>query len=76
MEEQREIEVSPFISALSETLSLWPEEEEEHRCSSFFCRNLKCLLEVEKRSRERDAVGDCDICEENKNDCECDQDSE
>ena len=76
VEEQREIEVSPFISALSKTLSLWPEEEEEHRCSSFWCRNLKCLLEVEKRSRERDAVGDCDKCEENKNDCECDQDSE
>ena len=76
VEEQREIEVSPFILALSKTLSLWPEEEEEHRCSSFWCRNLKCLLEVEKRSRERDAVGDCDKCEENKNDCECDQDSE
>ena len=75
-EEQRETESSPFISALSKTLSLWPEDEEKHECPSWragSCRNLKCLLEREKESREWDAAGDCDICEENKNNCECDQ---
>ena len=79
VEEQREKEVSPFISALSKTLSLWPEDEEKHKCPSWRegrCRNLKCLLKVEKESREHDAAGYCDSCEENKNDCECEQDSE
>ena len=78
-EEQREKEVSPFILALSKTLSLWPEDGEKHKCPSWRegrCRNLKCLLEVEKESREHDAAGYCDNCEENKNDCECDQDQE
>ena len=77
--EQKEAEVSPFISALSKTLSLWPEDEEKHKCPSWregSCRNLKCLLEREKESREWDAAGYCDICEENKNSCECDQDLE
>ena len=78
-EEQRETESSPFISALSKTLSLWPEDEEKHECPSWragSCRNLKCLLEREKESREWDAAGYCDNCEENKNSCECDQDQE
>ena len=78
-EEQTEKEVSPFILALSKTLSLWPEEDEKHKCPSWRegrCRNLKCLLEVEKENRERDSAGYCDDCEENKNDCECDQDPE
>ena len=77
--EQKEAEVSPFISALSKTLSLWPEDEEKHKCPSWregSCRNLKCLLEREKESREWDAAGYCDNCEENKNSCECDQDLE
>ena len=79
VEEQREREVSPFISALSKTLSLWPEDEEKHKCPSWregSCKNLKCLLEAEKESREHDAAGYCDNCEENKNNCECDQDPE
>ena len=78
-EEQREKEVSPFILALSKTLSLWPKDGEKHKCPSWRegrCRNLKCLLEREKESREHDAAGYCDNCEENKNDCECDQDQE
>ena len=78
-EEERKKEVSPFILALSKTLSLWPEDEEKHKCPSWRegrCRNLKCLLESEKESREYDAAGYCDNCEENKNDCECDQDPE
>ena len=78
-EEERKKEVSPFILALSKTLSLWPEDEEKHKCPSWregLCRNLKCLLESEKESREYDAAGYCDNCEENKNDCECDQDPE
>ena len=77
--EQKEAEVSPFISALSKTLSLWPEDEEKHKCPSWregSCRNLKCLLEREKESREWDAAGYCNNCEENKNSCECDQDLE
>ena len=75
-EEQRETESSPFISALSKTLSLWPEDEEKHECPSWragTCRNLKCLVEREKENREWDAAGYCDNCEENKNNCECDQ---
>ena len=75
-EELREKEISPFILALSKTLSLWPEDDEKHKCPSWRegrCRNLKCLLEREKESREHDAAGYCDDCEENKNDCECDQ---
>ena len=79
VEEQRGREVSPFISALSKTLSLWPEDEEKHKCPSWregSCKNLKCLLEAEKESREHDAAGYCDNCEENKNNCECDQDPE
>ena len=78
VEEQRETS-SPFISALSKTLSLWPEDEEKHKCPSWregSCKNLKCLLEAEKESREHDAAGYCDNCEENKNNCECDQDPE
>merc|ERR1711863_258564 len=77
-EEEKEGEISPFISSLSQTLSLWPEDE-EHKCPSWRegpCRYLKCLLEREKESREYDAAGYCDDCEENKNDCECDQDQE
>ena len=75
-EEQRERESSPFISALSKILSIWPEDEEKHECPSWragSCRNLKCLLEREKENREWDAAGYCDNCEENKNNCECDQ---
>ena len=34
VEEQRETASSPFISALSKTLSLWPEDEEKHKCPS------------------------------------------
>ena len=53
--EEKEAEVCPFIAALSKTLSLWPEDEEKHKCPSWregSCRNLKCLLEREKESRE------------------------
>ena len=72
--EQKEAEEHPFISALSKTLSLWPEDEEKHKCPSWregSCRNLKCLLEREKENREWDAAGYCDNCEENRNSCEC-----
>ena len=34
VEEQREVASSPFISALSKTVSLWPEDEEKHKCPS------------------------------------------
>ena len=52
---QRETEISPFISALSKTLSLWPEDEEKHKCPSWregHCRNLECLLKSEKEDRD------------------------
>ena len=77
--EQKEAEVSPFISALSKTLSLWPEDEEKHKCPSWregSCRNLKCLLENEKESQIWAAAGECDKCEENKNNCECEENIE
>ena len=79
LEEQSEKEVSPFISALSKTLALWPEDEEKHKCPSWRegeCKNLKCLLETEKENREHDAAGYCENCSENQNNCECDPDPE
>ena len=72
VEEKKEEEVSPFISALSKTLSLWPEDEDEHKCPPWQrCRNLKCMLEAEKENQIWAAAGECDNCEENKNNCEC-----
>ena len=76
VEEEEEKETSPFILSLSKTLSLWPEGEEEHKCPSWRegrCRNLKCLLANEKESQIWALAGECDKCEENKNDCECEE---
>ena len=78
-EEKEEKETSPFIQSLSKTLSLWPEGEEKHKCPSWRegrCRNLKCLLENEKENQIWAAAGECDKCEENKNDCECEENLE
>ena len=78
-EEKEEKETSPFIQSLSKTLSLWPEGEEKHKCPSWregSCRNLKCLLENEKENQIWAAAGECDKCEENKNDCECEENLE
>ena len=79
VEEEEEKETSPFILSLSKTLSLWPEGEEKHKCPSWRegrCRNLKCLLENEKESQIWAAAGECEKCEENKNDCECEENLE
>ena len=79
VEEEEEKETSPFILSLSKTLSLWPEGEEKHKCPSWregSCRNLKCLLENEKESQIWAAAGECDKCEENKNNCECEENLE
>ena len=73
-EEEKEKEISPFILSLSKTLSLWPDGEEKHKCPSWregSCKYLKCLLEIEKESQIWAAAGECDKCEENKNNCEC-----
>ena len=68
-----------FGSFCQQLFSHNKDDDEEHKCPSWRegpCRYLKCLLEREKESREYDAAGYCDDCEENKNDCECDQDQE
>ena len=80
LEEETDKNVSPFISALAKVLSLWPEDEDDSPHSSHihfgpdWCRNLRCFIRKEIANREWDAAGECEECEENKNDCECEED--